>query len=182
MCEPRVRSENSSGDVHEFHTVSESIAHSKFERSAGSVRLSEPVNVKVAIVLSVPLAGPERIAVPGRIASDPELDRPLVHCRLDLDDPLRVRRADRHLVLPALGDPRGPGRRRRQLPPQGTKSEPSSEHSYVSPAGRTEREDVRSGRRAAVRKPVTGSTRPSGPDRIVVIGAAAMCRCAWLRR
>src|SRR5918999_1524470 len=41
VCGPRVRSENCSGEVQEFHDVVESRAHSKFRSSTG-VRLSVP--------------------------------------------------------------------------------------------------------------------------------------------
>src|ERR687896_1043579 len=58
VCEPRVRSENCSGEVHEFQDVVESRAHSKV-RSAAGVRLSVPRKVKVATVSSVPFSGPE---------------------------------------------------------------------------------------------------------------------------
>src|SRR5918992_4861701 len=57
VCEPRVRSENCSGEVQEFQDVVESRAHSKV-RSAAGVRLSLPLNVKVATVSSVPFSGP----------------------------------------------------------------------------------------------------------------------------
>src|ERR671914_1972076 len=57
VCVPRVRSEYCSGEVHEFQDVVESRAHSKVSSSAG-VRLSVPLNVKVATVSSVPFCGP----------------------------------------------------------------------------------------------------------------------------
>src|ERR671914_2067821 len=58
VCVPRVRSENCSGEVHEFQDVVESRAHSKVRSSAG-VRLSLPVKVKIASWSSVPFSGPE---------------------------------------------------------------------------------------------------------------------------
>jgi hypothetical protein len=57
VCEPRVRSEYCSGEVHEFQDVVESSAHSKFRLAVG-VRLSVPVKVNVATVSSVPFCGP----------------------------------------------------------------------------------------------------------------------------
>src|SRR5918992_1528078 len=58
VCEPRVRSEYCSGEVHEFQDVVESRAHSKVRSSAG-VRLSVPLKVKIASWSSVPFSGPE---------------------------------------------------------------------------------------------------------------------------
>ena len=70
VCVPRVRSENCSGDVHEFHAVVESSAHSNL-RSAAGVRLSVPVKVKSASWSIVPLAGPEVMVVFGSAMSGP---------------------------------------------------------------------------------------------------------------
>ncbi len=133
VCEPRVRSENSSGDV-------QRVPHGLgVERALeGEVGRERPVvgagEVKVAIVLSVPFCGPG-----GSAGVRPRRRRGRARPstrrrRLHLDDHLRVRRPDlrARACRSRRPTPRTSAAASRLLP-HGTKSAPSSEHSKVEP-------------------------------------------------